>query len=802
MERRFLAQIAVLLIAGITVCRYRFYVGIPILAVVFLIVNHRLLCRKHKRAFLILLLSGVAAFVTGTYVTGKEIRFRSCYEAVIEDEPVAELQGRLYKKESVNDQFQYYFKNVKLKINNQIYQTNSAFIYCDTDCYPIGTTLILNGNVKQFHSASNEGNFDQKKFYQSQKIDYIFVVKQVIAASIPKDSLGEYLFQLNEKLKRNYIIYANAGYSDIMQAMVCGDKHALEAGTKAAYQDAGISHLLVISGLHISMIGMGLYELLRRLHGFVIPSTLLSVIGLLLYVWFAGDLVSARRAFLMFCFLSLARCVGRTYDRITAFSVTVAVLLLDNPFLLDYSGFRYSALAIGGVILAGEHAKGWKISLFIQILTIPLTAYYSYEIPVFGVVANLLVLPLSGVVVGSAVLGGVASLFAGGLAKLILLPAEGVLFWYEAVCKLIGHIPGNLLLTGCPSDIQIVLYYLLFGVLWYMLSRRERKRSLKNRTADMADHMVQDEEKSYQMGNAGTVKVRMRQIVTGLSTLPAYVGMLAAGILLLSVKRTDGLTISVLDVGQGDGICMQLPDRTTVFVDGGSSDVSKAGTYRIKPFLKYHSIGKIDWWFVSHFDMDHVSGLMELLEEGYPVSHIVVAEGAVKNDSYEHVSELAAQQKIPLFYMKEKDTLRLGSDEEPMVCTCLAPSGENTGADSNAQSLVLLVQQGEFSGILTGDITKEQEKQLTKRWTQKKRLTWYKAAHHGSAGSNDAKWLEILHPLVTTISYGEGNRYGHPAKEALDHITQTGSRIYRTAESGQISLRYQNNKIIIREYKN
>lgn len=798
MERHFLAQIAVLLIAGITVCRYRFYVGIPILAVVFLIVNHRLLCRKHKRAFLILLLSGVAAFVTGTYVTGKEIRFRSCYEAVIEEEPAAELQGRLYKKESVNDQFQYYFKNVKLKINNQIYQTNSVFIYFDTDCYPIGTTLILNGNVKQFHSASNEGNFDQKKFYQSQKIDYTFMVKQVLAASNPKESLGEYLFQLKEKLKRNYTIYANAETSGIMQAMVCGDKHALEAGTKAAYQDAGISHLLVISGLHISMIGMGLYELLRRLHGFVISSTLLSVLGLLLYIRFAGDLVSARRAFLMFCFLSLARCVGRTYDRITAFSVTVAVLLLDNPFLLDYSGFRYSILAIVGVILAGEHAKGWKISLFIQILTIPLTAYYSYEIPVFGVVANLLVLPLSGVVVGSAVLGGVASLFAGGLAKLILLPAEGVLFWYEAICKLIGHIPGNLMLTGCPSGVQIALYYLLFGILWYVLSRRERKRSIKNRTADT----VHNEEKSYQTGHSGMVKERMRQIAAGFRLLPAYLGMMLFGILVLSVKKPDGLMISVLDVGQGDGICMQLADQATLFVDGGSSDVSKAGTYRIKPFLKYHKIGKIDWWFVSHFDMDHVSGLLELLEEGYPVGHIIVAKEAVKNDSYNRVSDLAVQQEIPLLYMKEQDTLRLGKGEEQMTFTCLAPSGENTGADSNAQSLVLLVQQGEFSGILTGDITKEQEKQLTKRWTQKKRLTWYKAAHHGSAGSNDEKWLKVLRPLVTTISYGEGNRYGHPSREAVDYITQAGSRIYRTAESGQISIGYQKGRLYIREYKN
>ncbi len=802
MERRFLAQIAVLLIAGIAVRQYRFYIGIPILAAVFLFMNYHLICNRHRQTFLILLVSGVAAFLAGTYFTEKEIRFRSCYEAVIEEEPAAELQGRLYKKESVNDQFQYYFKNVKFKINKQIYQTNSIFIYFDTDCYTIGTTLILKGNVKQFHSASNEGNFDQRKFYQSQKIDYTFAVKQVLAASIQKNSLGEYLFQLKEKLKHNYTMYANAGYSDIMQAMVCGDKHALESGTKEAYQDAGISHLLVISGLHISMIGLGLYELLRRLHGFVIPSTLLAVLGLFCYVCFAGNLVSARRAFLMFCFLSLARCVGRTYDRITAFCVTAAVLLIDNPFLLDYSGFRYSALAIGGVILAGEHAKGWKISLFIQILTIPLTAYYSYEIPVFGVVANLLVLPLSGVVVGSAVLGGAVSLFAGGLASVILLPAELILLWYEAVCKLIGHIPGNLMLTGCPSGVQIELYYLMFGVLWYVLSKRERKRSSKDRTADVLDPTADHEEKNHHAGNAETMKERMRQIVTGLRLLPAYVGMMLLGILLLSVKRTDGLTISVLDVGQGDGICMQLQDQTTVFVDGGSSDVSKAGAYRIEPFLKYHKIGKVDWWFVSHFDMDHVSGLLELLEEGYPVGHIVVAEGAVKNDSYDRVSKLAAQQKIPLFYMKEKDTLRLGRDEEPTVFTCLAPSGESAGTDSNAQSMVLLMRQGSFFGILTGDITKEQEQQLTKRWTQKKKLTWYKAAHHGSAGSNDEKWLKVLRPLVTTISYGEGNRYGHPAKEALDHITQTGSRIYRTAESGQISIGYRKGRLLIREYKN
>ena len=114
MERRFLAQIAVLLVAGIAIRQYRFYIGIPILAVVFLFMNYHLIRNRHRRTFLILLVSGVAAFVAGTYFTEKEIRFRSCYEAVIEEEPAAELQGRLYKKELVNDQFQCYFKNVKL----------------------------------------------------------------------------------------------------------------------------------------------------------------------------------------------------------------------------------------------------------------------------------------------------------------------------------------------------------------------------------------------------------------------------------------------------------------------------------------------------------------------------------------------------------------------------------------------------------------------------------------------------------------------------------------------------------------
>ena len=241
-------------------------------------------------------------------------------------------------------------------------------------------------------------------------------------------------------------------------------------------------------------------------------------------------------------------------------------------------------------------------------------------------------------------------------------------------------------------------------------------------------------------------------------------------------------------MGQGDAIYWQSEEGVTFFVDGGSSNVKQVGKYRILPFLKYRGIRKIDYWFVSHTDEDHISGLLECIRQDYPIGKLVFSSYVVKDDNYRILVEEAKRRGISIFYMKEG----MNCHTDSMKVTCVAPDQRDSitpdvCGNPNAMSMVLLVETGEFRALLTGDLTAEQERKLP--LDEIGVVDVYKASHHGSNGSSSREMLQVIRPRLTVISCALHNRYGHPGAEALDRIGNTGSRILYTMESGQVAIR-------------
>ena len=262
--------------------------------------------------------------------------------------------------------------------------------------------------------------------------------------------------------------------------------------------------------------------------------------------------------------------------------------------------------------------------------------------------------------------------------------------------------------------------------------------------------------------------------------------------------RTGGGTeLDFLDVGQGDGSFLRTGGGDTVFVDGGSTGAGKVGIYRILPFLKYRGVREIDYWFVSHTDEDHISGLRELLEEGYPVRHLVFS-GKVREQedaALDGLLALAAENGCGICYVDAGDILHLGEAQ----IRVLAPVCGAVYADKNAASLVLRYEEGEFSGIFTGDIGRAEEELLAASGVLRP-VTFYKAAHHGSKYSNSEGFLQALSPEISVISCGENNRYGHPGDEAVRNMERAGSRIFDTMHGGQIKIRYRRGQILTETY--
>lgn len=701
----------------------------------------------------------ILAFVSGSIHGGKQQEYREAYLPVLEDEMKASVCGVICKKEAKNNEYHIYLKDVILQIAGQRYRTNQVLVHLSTDEYSIGTTLLVNGTIQKFRQAVNEGGYDEEQYYHSRKVDYGLKEAEVAGCYGKKAVVGEMLYQLCIKLKESLRKNVNAKTAGTLAVMVLGEKSLLDAEVKKQYQRAGIAHILVISGLHISMLGMGLFGLLRKGRRGIGFSAAVSLLFLIGYGMMTGSSTSSVRAILMFALSMGGKCFGRTYDRATGLAFAVFVLLCQNPFLVGDSGFLFSVAAVLGVILAGEDAKTWKINARIQLMTLPLVAYYYYEVPVYALFVNLIVLPFVAPVVFFGILGSLLGLFWEEGARLLLYLPCILLHIIQKAGELPDLLPYAHPVVGQPEKWQIFGYYMLFALFLRMGGCQMKWGAVKR-----------------YLGTAAQITALW---------------------LFLTFRLPQDSRIDVLDVGQGDGICVQTKEGINFFIDGGSSDVSGVGTYRIIPYLKCNGIEKMDYWFVSHLDTDHVSGLLEALEQGYKVKHLVFSAYGIRNENWERLDGLAEKMGISILYFKEGDALQLPGGR----ISCIFPDAENQTEDTNGNSMILLYEEGNFQALFTGDTGSAQEQiMLSKKLTGE--VDFYKAAHHGSNYSNSREWLLYLKPKISVVSCGEKNRYGHPGKEAVERMAEAGSDVYATMSGGEISLVLKGDEMELRNYRN
>ena len=249
-------------------------------------------------------------------------------------------------------------------------------------------------------------------------------------------------------------------------------------------------------------------------------------------------------------------------------------------------------------------------------------------------------------------------------------------------------------------------------------------------------------------------------------------------------------------MGQGDVLCLMTPEDRTVFFFGGSSSVSQVGIYRVQPFLKYYGRQKVDLWFLSHSDEDHISGCREILEEGQIKVDRLIVPDVEQDEAMAELTALARSRGTRVERIRAGEKI---SDGTTSFC-CLHPRSGADTEDANESSMVLLVTCEDRSFLFTGDLTESGEKELI-RSGQAFFADILKVAHHGSAHSTTVEFLEKADPSFALISAGKDNRYGHPAKETLERLEQKGIPWKNTAESGAIFIKLDDGKITLQTYR-
>lgn len=641
----------------------------------------------------------------------------------------------------------------------------------------LGSIVRVKGKLSVFEKASNPGQFDARSYYQILKISYRLNQAEISYKTTSCHVFSEKLYQLKRFLSGKLSNALPEEEAALMQTMLLGEKSGMDRELKELYQRNGIAHILAISGLHISMLGMGLYRLLRKC-AVPMKGAAAAAAGLMfLYGVMTGFSVSALRAIVMFSLRMLGILMERSYDMLTAAAVAAVGILLEQPLYFFHSGFCFSFGCVFGIglllpaltggdekpefvkrgrihaqpsqgeILWQQAVKGLLGALAMAMITFPIYLWYYYQFPIYSILLNLLVIPLMSFLMGAGLLLLGCQLLCPVLGTPFALLIEGVLTIYEAACKFCDNLPGNPFTFGQPEKWQMVLYLLL--LLAILLFKKKIK-------------------------------------------LPIRWGIALAALLLLIWRPGSELKITFLDVGQGDCIYIENDNGDCYLVDGGSSSVNNVGKYRLLPFLKFQGAGTLEAVFVTHPDEDHCNGIMELLEQGEAqgirVKNLVlpdVSESA-KNEGYQTLVQAAGKAKIPISYLSRGQRLENGR----LILTCLHPEKGDMNTEPNEYSIVLKVSYGNFSALLTGDIEGNGERELTESLTEEPaggRITVLKAAHHGSKYSTPETFLESERPVYAVISCGKKNSYGHPHKELLERLENCGAETLITWESGAVS---------------
>ena len=367
----------------------------------------------------------------------------------------------------------------------------------------------------------------------------------------------------------------------------------------------------------------------------------------------------------------------------------------------------------------------------------------------------------------------------GGLipqAGIFLIGTSHYILWfYEKVCTLTQKLPYATIVTGKPSLVAVIGYYMIIflGLTVYRLKCQYHKAIERSYYRLPADEK-EKKQMQYCLVRYSKYKRYRLELLLGLT--------LAAIILLYRPVR--GFVVDMIDVGQGDGIFVQTPKRVTYLFDGGSTDIKQVAKYRIMPFLKSKGVTKIDYVFISHSDADHINGILEMIEQQEPQIGCIVLPGIRTKEtdkSYMNIEEQADKYKIPIQYANA------GQQIDKLI-TCVHPTLDYAYEDANDYSATYLVQYGKFRMLMTGDAGEHAENEMRQSGMLSD-ISLLKVGHHGSKTSSSEVFLDAVTPEIALISCGIDNRYGHPATQTLQALEKRNIDTYITARQGQITVR-------------
>lgn len=706
----------------------------------------------------------------------------------------------------------------------------------------VTTTLDRTGN---YH---NPGVSSLTEFLDRNGYDATAIVKSPAAITRLGDTRVfpplAWLYQWRSRLQQQIDTRFQPETAGVLDATLLGNRYNLSPTAAERFREGGTFHVLVISGLHISFIGAVVFLIVRRLTKrrllqFIIPALLVWA-----YSFAVGADASVVRAALMFTFAGVAMILFRQSSSLNALGGAALVLLVHSPKSVFDPSFQLTFLSVFAIVviawplLSNMSAIGawyptryrpyppacsrefkyicevlfWRERKWAQELARSTHKYHLFKAPLASRLERYYVQPILRYTVGAVVVSA--------SVQLMLLPLMIVYFHRLSLASLVLNIVVSILLAAL---VVVALLALLIG------------QAPLFKLADTINWlMVHSVDPFSDFGWAG---FRLPEysgtaaLIYAIYYLPLLVLIIAlahwrplvlqaerrcklhryvlpltcAQLLLLTIlilhplssgRTPHDLRIDFLDVGQGDSALVTMPDGTTLLVDAGGNTMDstrRIGETVVSEYVWWRGLSEIDYVLATHADADHIDGLNDVLKN-FTVRSALIARRPVDDPEFAKFSQTLARTNTYSETIEAGDVIQFG---DVMVSVLWPPAGGEKS--TNNDSIVLRIQYGERSILLTGDIEQGAERALVMS-QQQLHADVIKVPHHGSKTSSTEAFVSATKPQVAIISVGRTSRFGHPHKEVVERWQSSGATVLTTGRSGTITVTTDGRELNIKEF--
>lgn len=643
------------------------------------------------------------------------------------------------------------------------------------------------GRVRQIWNFNNPGGFDYRRYMALRGVvASVFVSRKALVVEAPPARSGT---------RRGFIGHAREAVSDlldrigrgdaraVLRALIIGDRSEVSQHTRDVLSRAGCAHLLAISGLHIGLAAsfaffcfrvlLGLSEITLMTGWAWRAAAALSAGPMLFYGFVAGMSPSTERAVIMGMIYLAAVGLSREHDIINTLVVAALLILIARPAALFEVSFQLSFAAVCAIVmLVGKrlqvpsassplprYFKHGVVLLMVSaaavVGTLPLTLYYFNQASLVAPITNAVMVPVIGffaIPLGLMAVGMV--LFSPNLAA---IPLKGALIIVKAALRAaegVAALPWAAVKTVTPSSLEIVFYY---GFAWSILhlktSRAARAMLVFLVVASTADIAYWRHERFHH----------------------------------------NRLRVTVVDVGQGQAVLLELPDGSCMMVDGGGFYKNRfdVGRWVVAPFLWRKKIATVDTLVLSHAHPDHLNGLLYIARH-FHVRQLWMNQDVAHTDTFRELMRIAAQKDIRVVHCTNQDPpiTRAGVQFEVLYPPpdVVKHKKREPWRTINNNALVLKVCFGGIRFVFPGDIEAEAERELLELGADRLACDVLVVAHHGGATSSTPQFLAAAHPGIAAISVGKNNPLGLPAPSVVHRLQALGCRILRTDQNGALIL--------------